>query len=152
MAMSSGGSGGGTMSEINVTPLVDVMLVLLIIFMVTAPMMTAGVDVDLPPADAALIEADEGKLILSIDRDRKVLLGETPLAQLALPGASVGQDPGLLVVEAALRGNARLMREKELYIQADRNLPYGVVVKVLASLRNIGVTNLGLVTDPLAAN
>lgn len=149
MAMSSG---GGTMSDINVTPLVDVMLVLLIIFMVTAPLMTAGVEVDLPPAEAALIEADEGKLILSITLDRKVLLGETPLTQLAPPGASVGQDPGLLSLEAQLRANERLMREKELYIQADQNLPYGVVVKVLASLRNLGVVNLGLVTDPLAAN
>src|SRR5687767_11446163 len=129
------------MGEINVTPLVDVMLVLLIIFMVTAPLLTAGVDVDLPPAQAALIEADEGKLILTIDLERKVYLGDRPLAQLA-PNGAPGPDPALASIEGQLRSHERLMREKELYVQADRNLPYGIVVKILASLRNLGILNL----------
>jgi biopolymer transport protein TolR len=125
------------MAEINVTPMVDVMLVLLIIFMVSAPMMTTGVEVDLPAADAARMDMDEEKLLLSMDADSKVYLGEDEVAVERL--------------EATLLANDRMQREKELYIQADETVPYGDVVRVLAIVRKAGIEKLGLVTDPLAS-
>lgn len=138
MAMSTGGSGArAPLSEINVTPLVDVMLVLLIIFMVAAPMMTAGIDIDLPRADAPRMEIDEQKLLLSIDREQRVFLGEDEVPWERL--------------EDVLLHNERLQREREVFIQADTNVPYGVVVRVLGVLRRAGVESLGLVTDPMGA-
>ncbi len=136
MGMSSG-SGKGPLSEINVTPLVDVMLVLLIIFMVSAPMMTTGIEVDLPKAHAAQMDVEEQKLLLSITKDQKVFLGDTEIPYDRL--------------EDALMHNARLQREHELYLQADEGVPYGFVAKVMAILRKGGIDKLGLVTDPLAA-
>jgi biopolymer transport protein TolR len=138
MAFSSGnGSGRAPLSEINVTPLVDVMLVLLIIFMVAAPMMTAGVTVDLPQADAPRLEVDEQRLLLSVDAQQQIFLGEDPVPFERL--------------EDVLRHNARLQEEHELFVQADENVPYGVVVRVLAVVRRAGVESLGLVTDPLGS-
>ncbi|MGD8859427.1 MAG: protein TolR [Myxococcales bacterium] len=133
----SGGGGKGPLSEINVTPLVDVMLVLLIIFMVSAPMMTTGVDVDLPSTRAPRMEMDEEKLLLTITKEQKVFLGE----------AEVPYDK----LEAALTTNERLQTERELYIQADENVPYGFVAKVMALIRRGGIEKVGLVTDPLAS-
>jgi len=133
--MAMGGSGGGPMGEINVTPLVDVMLVLLIIFMVTAPLITTGVEVDLPNARAAVMEVDEAKLILSINREQQVYLGKTLVPYDKL--------------ESALLANERLKREKELYLQADENVPYGFVVKVMAIIKRAGIEQLGMVTDPI---
>lgn len=126
------------MSEINVTPLVDVMLVLLIIFMVAAPMMTSGVQVDLPNADAPPMEIDQDKMMLTIDAEQHVYLGETevPIERL----------------EDALRTNARLQTEGEVFVQADHTVPYGFVVRVFTAVRAAGVTSLGLVTDPVAAS
>jgi len=126
------------MNEINVTPMVDVMLVLLIIFMVTAPLIVQGVKVDLPEARAQSIEDEKPPLVLSIDRDRKIYLGETeiPLEEL----------------EIKLGSNARLNKEKELYLHADRTLPYGVVVEVMAIARRAGVETLGMITDPAEHN
>src|SRR5438876_9733819 len=125
MAMSSGQGGGGMLAEINVTPLVDVMLVLLIIFMVAAPMLQVGVPVTLPKADAQAIPDDQGKLIITIpkefERDQLVYLVKTPF--------KFGDD-----LEKALKGNAKLQAEKECYIHADQALPYGAVVKVMAAL------------------
>ncbi|MDQ3032352.1 MAG: biopolymer transporter ExbD [Myxococcota bacterium] len=125
------------MSEINVTPMVDVMLVLLIIFMVAAPMMTSGVPVDLPNADAPPMEIDQDKLMLTIDAQQRVYLGETevPLERL----------------EDALRTNARLQSENEIFVQADHTVPYGFVVRVFTAVRAAGIETLGLVTDPINA-
>lgn len=136
--MSSGGGGRGKpVGEINVTPLVDVMLVLLIIFMVSAPMMTTGIDVELPKTRAPRMDLDEEKLILSIDADQKVFLGETEVPFDSL--------------EQALSTNERMQRDRELYIQADETVPYGFVAKVMALIRRAGIEKLGLVTDPLAS-
>ena len=136
MGMSTGG-GKGPLSEINVTPLVDVMLVLLIIFMVSAPMMTTGIDVDLPKTRAPRMDMEEEKLLLSIDKDRKVFLGEVEVPYDRL--------------EEALTTNDRLQRERELYLQADETVPYGFVAKVMALIRRGGIEKLGLVTDPPAS-
>jgi biopolymer transport protein TolR len=134
MAM-SGGPQGGSITEINVTPLVDVMLVLLIIFMVTAPMLQTGVDVNLPQAKAQTIPDDEGKLILTITKDKRVFLGK-----LQIPWDDV---------EKSLKNNAKLNADKELYLHADKDLLYGDVVKFMAVVKQAGVDKLGMVTDPL---
>jgi biopolymer transport protein TolR len=134
--MAMGGSGGDrkAMSDINVTPLVDVMLVLLIIFMVTTPLIAQGVKVDLPKQKAMPLEVKEEKLVLSIDAERRVYIGETevPLQDL----------------EAKLAANARVQKDKELFLHADRSLPYGVVVEVMAIARRAGVEGLGMITEP----
>jgi len=134
MAFSSGGK--GPLSEINVTPLVDVMLVLLIIFMVSAPMMTTGIEIDLPKTRAPRMDLEEQKLILSIDKAQRVFLGEVEVPYDRL--------------EDALTHNERLQSEKELYLQADETVPYGFVAKVMALIRRGGIDKVGLVTDPTA--
>jgi biopolymer transport protein TolR len=134
MAMSSGPQ-GGAITEINVTPLVDVMLVLLIIFMVTAPMLQTGIDVNLPQAKAQTIPDDEGKLILTVTKDKRVFLGK-----LQIPWNDV---------EKTLKNNAKLNADKELYLHADRALLYGDVVQIMAAVKQAGVDKLGMVTDPL---
>jgi biopolymer transport protein TolR len=136
-----GGSGGGsrqTLTEINVTPLVDVMLVLLIVFMVTAPLIQQGVEVKLPQARAQPVKSEEQKLVLSVKSDRTLWLGtsdkpaQVPLADL----------------ETRLRANARLQKDAQLFLMADRDLPYGFVVDVMAAVQRAGITNLGMITDP----
>ncbi len=140
MAMSGPRDSGGMVSDINVTPLVDVMLVLLIIFMVAAPMTTTGVPVALPKAESPTIADDEGKLILTIpeafEKDQTVYLGKIPVpfADLAVK----------------LSTNDKLKTDKEMYIHADRNLRYDNVVKVMAVASKAGADHLGLITDPLS--
>lgn len=132
MAM-GGGSDGSMLADINVTPLVDVMLVLLIIFMVTAPMIEQGVNVDLPQAAAKALDPDEKKLTLHIDDQRRVFLGRVfiPFSEL----------------EAKLKHNERLRIEKEVYLRADRGLPYGLVVKVMAMAKNAGIDKVNIITE-----
>ena len=136
--MSMGSGGGretGTLSEINVTPLVDVMLVLLIVFMVTAPIMQTGVDVTLPEAKAQTVPDESGKLIVTMTKDHRVFIGrmEIPVAE----------------VETKLKANAKLQVDHEAYLHADTNLSYGDVVKVMAAIKLAGGDKMGLITDPL---
>ncbi len=133
MGGSSGGGRGELNSEINVTPMVDVMLVLLVIFMVTAPLMT-GVDVDLPQADAPAVRSAEGQLTLSIQQGSKLFLSGKELPWVGL--------------QAALEADPRLKVTKELQVEADKDLPYSVVVTAMAVARQAGVTKLQMVTDP----
>ena len=127
-------SGHHPLSEINVTPFVDVMLVLLIIFMVTAPMMQQGVDVDLPETTTQPIRVQDEPLVLTVQKDGKVHIGrrEIPQAELREKLAAIfeGRD------------------SRELFLRADKDAPYGVVVKALAAAREAGATKLGMVTEP----
>ena len=134
MAFSSGDGSRRQMTDINVTPLVDVMLVLLIIFMVTAPLIQSGVKVDLPHASAQQMEHSEEKLVLTITRDKRILLGNV---EIAFPD-----------LETKLSTNARIQKDKELYLHADRSLPYGSVVEIMAVARRAGVESLGMITEP----
>jgi biopolymer transport protein TolR len=140
VAASSGGSGRQTLTEINVTPLVDVMLVLLIIFMVTAPLIQQGVEVSLPEARAKAVDAEEQKLVLSIKSDKSLYLGTSEDA------ARIPFD----ALEDKLRANTRAMKDHELYLMADKALPYGYVVDVMATVQRAGITNVGMITNPAA--
>ena len=132
-----GTPGRTTMAEINVTPMVDVMLVLLIIFMVTAPLIQQGVKVNLPETKAAAVEASDKKLVVSIDIKKRVFIGETEIK--------------LSEIEVKLKTNAKAQADKELYLHADRELPYGIVVEVMAAAQRAGITNVGMITDPMGA-
>ena len=133
MAFKSGG-GDELNSEINVTPMVDVMLVLLIIFMITAPMMNTGVSLELPQITAQNLEDPEGKLVLSIAKDDKIFLGGTQVSWKGL--------------EDKLKTNERVKRESALYIEADNALLYGRVVTAMAIAKNAGVTRVMMLTTP----
>ncbi|MBW1806749.1 MAG: protein TolR [Deltaproteobacteria bacterium] len=128
-------SSDSTMSEINVTPMVDVMLVLLIIFMVTAPLMQQGVEVDLPQTHAQVIKNEKDQpIILSIDKDKKIYIGKTQVPRDNL--------------EAKLIHNEKLKKDKKIDLQADRSLDYGFVVDILAVLRRAGIDQVGMLTEP----
>ena len=129
------GSHNRAMADINVTPMVDVMLVLLVIFMVTAPLIQQGVPVNLPQTRAQTLDVQENRAVLTITRDHKIFLGETEI-----PYASLREK---------LVGNVKLRDDKQIYLHADRDLSYGFVVDIMSVIKDAGVDNLGMVTDPL---
>jgi len=122
------------LSDINVTPLVDVILVLLIIFMVTAPMMQQGIDVDLPQTTSRPIEGQEERLVITINARREVFINQEKI------------DP--LLLRRRLERSSAARFNKEVLLRADRNVPYGFVVKTMAEIKNAGIEKLGMVTEP----
>lgn len=132
--VTNGGNGRRLMSDINVTPLVDVMLVLLIIFMVTAPMMMQGVDVDLPQTTTKNIKTKEEPLFLSITREQEIFLEED---RIDLKG-----------LERKVQTISKYRRDKGILLRADREVAYGFVIRVIASLKRAGIDKVGMITEP----
>jgi len=128
------GRGHRPLSEINVTPLVDVMLVLLIIFMVTAPMMQQGLDVDLPETTTQPMRIKDDSLVLTVKKDGTVLL-----ANAVVPPEELEEK-----LKAVLEGR----ESDEIFLRADKAVPYGAVVEVMAAARAGGAKALGVVTEP----
>ena len=123
-----------TISQINVTPLVDVMLVLLVIFMVTAPIIQQGVQVNLPQARAGAIPGTEELLVVTIAKNGKVYLNDNPM--------SLGE------LGDKLRAIRKLQRDKQVYLRADQDVRYGLVMKTIAEIKQAGIERLGMVTRP----
>jgi biopolymer transport protein TolR len=134
MAM-GGNHNGSFMSDINVTPLVDVMLVLLIIFMVTAPMMMQGVNVSLPQTTPKPLQAEKEHLSLTVDQSQQIFINDYKVSLDALQAK----------MEKILEGRP----DQKVYLRADKSVPYGFVVRVISEVKNAGVEKLGMVTEPL---
>jgi biopolymer transport protein TolR len=134
MAFGGQSDPGGAISDINVTPLVDVMLVLLVIFMVTAPILQQGVAIDLPKVAAAPLAGDEEQLVVNVNKAGQVFLNDTAIAL-----------PDLTTKLAAIRA-AR--PDRQVYVRADQTVTYGQVMKTMAAVRESGLTKIGLVTEP----
>jgi len=139
MGMSAAGSRrgrrGGGFRDINVTPLVDVMLVLLVVFMVTAPLLSTGLPIQLPKAEATNMPVEEEALVITVTEDERVFLGEKEITD---------------DIKGGLKNDENLKAKKELYVQADSGAHYGVVAGVIAEARLQGVEALNLLVEPAA--
>ncbi len=132
--MDVGGGDKKLMSEINVTPLVDVMLVLLIIFMVAAPMMMQGMDVQLPQTQSKAISSREERLVVSLNKKQEIFINEYRVSRDEL--------------QEKLKILYQNKKEGEVFLRADRSLPYGFVVQIMGDIKNAGIEKLGMVTEP----
>ncbi|MBU0944455.1 MAG: protein TolR [Proteobacteria bacterium] len=133
MGFSSGKGRRGLVSEINVTPMVDVMLVLLIIFMVTAPMMTQGLEVDLPETTARSLVQEDEPIVITLDKEGKITVGK------------------LEVVKALLRQELQKEytknKDQPIFLKADKQVPYGLVVSIMSEVKAAGFDKLGMITQ-----
>ena len=134
--MTGGGDNKRFMSDINVTPFVDVMLVLLIIFMVTAPMMIQGVDVNLPQTTTKELKTaqQEEPLILTVSKDAQISIEKTVIT--------------LEELGPKLNAILQYRQDKQVLLRADKDVPYGFVVKVMAAVKGAGIERLGMITEP----
>lgn len=131
-----------SLAEINIVPMVDIMLVLLIIFMVTAPMMKEGIDINLPEVSAGSIEGKSDDLILNIDQDGRIFLGE-----------DTGNSYSIVTIEDKLKDVTATDDEskpkKAVYLKADQGVKYGYVVAVMAACQRVGIEKIGMMTEPV---
>ena len=134
MGMTTGGKSKAVLSEINVTPLVDVMLVLLIMFMVTTPLMQQGIEVNVPKTAASGVEMTDEPFLLVIHKDQHMEAGKAKIAMEDL--------------RTKIQAIFKTRKNKQVYIQADKQVNYGVVAEAMAEIRAAGITNIGLITLP----
>ena len=125
------------LADINITPLVDVVLVLLIIFMLTAPILQSGIEVDVPKTKTVK-DITEERVVISIDRQQRVFLGNDPI--------NVNQ------IADALRRKVRDPQRQSIFLRADENVPFGAFATVMDAVKQAGITNVSIVTQPLKAN
>jgi biopolymer transport protein TolR len=123
-----------SMSEINVTPFVDVVLVLLIIFMITAPILQSGIEVSVPKTKS-VSEITEERLVISIDRQQRVFLGNDPI--------------NINEIGKRLREKLRDPSRMQIYLRSDENVPFGAFATVMDAVKQSGITNVSIVTEPL---
>lgn len=133
--MAFNGNNDGLLAQINVTPLVDVMLVLLIIFMVTAPMMIQGVDVSLPEATSEPLQSETEHLLISIDKSNRIYIND--------------YEVSLDFLQEKLQKILETRTDRAVYLRADKNISYGMVVRVMSEIKGAGVEKLGMVTEPI---
>ena len=126
-----------SLAEINITPLVDVVLVLLIIFMLTAPILQSGIDVDVPKTQTVK-EITEERLVITIDKQQRVFLGNDPI--------NINEIP------QKLRAKVRDPEHQSIFLRADQNVPFGAFATVMDSVKQAGITNVSIVTQPLQEN
>lgn len=131
---SSSREGTTTIAQINVTPLVDVMLVLLVIFMVTAPIIQQGVQVNLPQTKASAVPAAEEPLIVTVAKNGKIYLNDNAVSDTELG--------------AKLRAIKKLQADKQVYLRADQDVRYGIVMKTIAEIKQAGIEKLGMISRP----
>ena len=144
--MGIGSSNGGdrkVLSEINVTPFVDVMLVLLVIFMVTTPILYQGVNVNLPKASSKPIPSiqNDKKVVVTIDKDGDLYIEKTQYSLSELK----------LTVRSMILEDGKNLKEEQVFLRADSDVPYGSVIKVMSEIKKAGVENLGLITVPTSS-
>ena len=131
----SSGRTRSSLADINITPLVDVVLVLLIIFMLTAPILQSGIEVNVPKTKTVK-EITEERLVLTIDRQQRVFLGNDAIKVLSIPDT--------------LRRKVRDPQHQSIFIRADENVPFGAFATVMDAVKQAGITNVSIVTQPLS--
>jgi len=140
IALDNNGQKRKVRAELNITPMVDIVFVLLIIFMVAAPMIEQGVDLDLPQTETVPIESPQDKFIIRIFKSRDKTDNKIYIDQVEIP---------INELEEKLTHNAKLQEKKEVFLHASKELSYGYVVRVMAILKKAGVSSINLVTEPL---
>ena len=133
--MTAGNDSRRFLAEINVTPFVDVMLVLLVIFMVTAPMMQEGIDVNLPQAQGKSLPSKEKRITISIPKSNEIFLNERKVE--------------FSLLEDTLKKIYQNRSDREIFLRADQTVPYGFVVKTMGAIKSAGIEQLGMITVPL---
>ncbi len=144
MAISGNNNGRSVLSEINVTPFVDVMLVLLVIFMVTAPILYQGVEINLPKVESRPMPAAERekKIIVTLNENKEIYIEKKrySLAELKLE------------IRSLIRNKGKELEEEDVFLRADSNVPYGTVMEVMAEIKKAGINKIGLITEPPSSN